>query len=81
MTIELPKRTREDMLREWDEDYHQYDREAIAQQLLTLQGWLQDKFVQACNEGWDDLASELEYELRMVKLAKCILAFDPDVGE
>lgn len=75
------RRTREDMLREWDEDFSQLDREDVAYQLHKLVQTLTPMFYEAEHAGLHELAGEFERGLRMFKLAKAILAFDPDRGE
>ncbi len=78
MSIKMPRRTREDMLREWDEDYSQEDREGVAYQLLKAENLLTTMFYEVAHQGWAAQAAEFERAMRVFKLAKGILAFDPD---
>lgn len=81
MTIKLPSRTREDMLREWDDEFSQEDREAVASVLLRSEAFLRDVLQTSVNGGLDAYANEVTREMRLMKLARQILAFDPDKGE
>lgn len=75
------RRTREDMLREWDEDFSQLDREDVAYQLHKLVQALTPMFYEAEHAGLHEMACEFERAMRVFKLAKEILAFDPDKEE
>lgn len=78
MTIQLPKRTRESMLQEWDEEFSQEDREAVAHRLFPMRRALSEMFIEANGQGWEAQAREIERLTRLIKLAMAILAFDPD---
>lgn len=73
--------TREDMLQDWDNEFSQQDREAVAHRLLPMRRVLSEMLIEASDQGWEEQEREIERLIRLIKLAMAILAFDPDKGE